>query len=312
MSDVSEESATVSTSESKPASTSATAPVPVTEAGKDLQPVDPPTAAGPGELPLLTGAIVAAIVGILLVVTAAIGAVALLVGVAIAQAALIIAWVFGTRSPGRIGALVLGAAAAIGADVAVSVSPHGQLGALLPVLGLAVPALFAHQLMRGIARNRVVESLANIAVLVAAVVSLVALIQLRHETSGGRVSAAVAGAAAIALVVGYLTDMTFPIARFDPQVPRGFVAVLTGAVAGAAFGFLILRSDIEFQGIRAAFLGFAVGLLVSLLAVGTGFIQLASAPASALVARLRPIYGVLIPICFVSPIGYLLCLAIRS
>ncbi|WP_157749214.1 hypothetical protein [Jatrophihabitans sp. GAS493] len=311
---MSEESAIAPKPATEPGREVATAPGKELETapGKDLEALDPSKPAGPGELPLLTGAIVAAVFGLLLVVTAEIGAVALLVGVALAQAALIVSWVFGTRTPGRIGALIIGSAAAIGADVAVSVSPHGQLGALLPVLGLAVPALFAHQLMRGIARNRVVESLANVAVLVAAVVAIVALIQLRHESSGGSVSAAVAGAAAIALVVGYLTDMTFPIARFDPEVPRGFVAVLTGAVAGAALAFLMLRSLVDFQGGRGAFLGFAVGLLVSLLAVGTGFIQLASAPASELNARLRPVYGVLIPICFVSPIGYLLFLAIRS
>ena len=41
--------------------------------------------------------------------------------------------------------------AAAASDVAVSVWPHGRLGTLLPVFGLAVPAMFVHQLARGAA-----------------------------------------------------------------------------------------------------------------------------------------------------------------
>ena len=46
----------------------------------------------------------------------------------------------------------------------VHLNPHGRFGALLAVAGLAVPLMFVHQLSRGAARVRVVESLSGIAV----------------------------------------------------------------------------------------------------------------------------------------------------
>ena len=281
------------------------------EAGPDETDQDE-TALVPGRISHLPSAGLAAIFGLLLTATAQVSALALLCAIGVVQAILILCWVFASTVPGRWGVIVLAGAAAAGADVAASVSPHGQLGALLPVVGFAVPLMFAHQLMRGLARSRVVESLANIAVLIAAVVSIVALLQLRHEMTGEDVAGAVAAAAGLALVVGHLTDFAFPIARFDPDVSRGLVAVLAGAIAGAAISFLMLHDMIEFQNLRSAFLGFAVGLVASLFAVGTGFIQQSSPPAPARTARLRPVYGVLMPLCFTAPIGFLLCLAIRG
>ena len=118
-----------------------------------------------------SGAVLAILAGVLLSVTAHIGALELLVGVAVAQAALIGSWIFGTALPGRIGALVIAGCAAAGADTVVSVWPHSELGTLLPILGLALPAAFVHQLTRGVVRNRVVESMSDIAVLIIAVQS---------------------------------------------------------------------------------------------------------------------------------------------
>ncbi len=100
--------------------------------------------------------------------------------------------------------------------------PHGRLGTLLAVLGLALPVMFVHQLARGAARVQVVSSLSAVAVLVLAEVSLPALLQLRHEFGagalGGRVVATAVAAVAGALVVGCLVDLVMPAPRFDPAV----------------------------------------------------------------------------------------------
>jgi hypothetical protein len=265
----------------------------------------------------LLGSLVAAlVVAAGLGVAARVGALALLVAVAVAQGLFAVSWVFGTGMPGRRGALVIAALASGGADVAVSVWPHGRLGTLLAVLGLAVPVMFFHQLTRGAARTRIVESLSFVAVPVLAVVALAALVQLRHEfvdqRLGGIVVSAVVGCVGAALIVGYLVDLLVPLPRFDPEVPRGMLALVGAAVVGGAVGYLALRDHAEFAGGRSVFLGAALGAVAGLLAVAAAFVlHEAPLPRGRVGAVLRPVCAALLPLCLLAPGAFLLCLAIR-
>ncbi len=285
-------------------------------------PAAPPPQAPAGPTPRVDAALVGSLVAVLVVagglcVTARVGALALLVAVAVTQAVFAVSWVFGTVVPGRKGALVIAALACGGADATVSVWPHGRLGTLLAVLGLAVPVMFFHQLTRGAARTRIVESLASIAVLVVAVVALPALLQLRHEfvdqRLGGIVVTAVVGCVGAALIVGYLIDLVLPLPRFDPDVPRGMLALVGSAVVGAAVGYLALDKHAEFDGGRSVFLGAALGAVAALLAVAVAF-ALHSAPVgrARLSAVLRPVCAAVLPLCLLAPGAFLLCLAIRT
>jgi hypothetical protein len=260
----------------------------------------------------LGSAVVAALAGAGLTVADRYGAGGLLVGIAVTQGLLVLAWVFGTALPGRIGGIVVGALAAGGADFAVSRWPHGQLGTLLAVLALAVPVMFVHQLSRGVVRARVVESLSDISVMVVAVVAMSALAQLRHETDGSAMVTAVVLAAAGALVVGHLVDMVAPVPRFDPMVPRGLLAVVVGAAVGAAIGYLRLHDTIEFTSNRSVYLGASVGAVVSLFAVGAAYVQRGSPPRGRVRAVARNVSGVLLSLSLLAPVGYLLCLVIRG
>ncbi|MEO9133512.1 MAG: hypothetical protein ABI301_00730 [Jatrophihabitantaceae bacterium] len=260
---------------------------------------------------------IAVLVGIAVVLSARAGATALLVAVAVLQGLLAVAWVFGTRLPGRKGALVIAALTAGGADVAASIWPNGQLGTLLAGLGLAVPAMFVHQLSRGAARVRVVESLGAIGLLVLAETALPALLQLRHEfgANGAHVAAGVVAAATGALVVGFLVDLIAPTPRFDPEVPRGLLGVLASTAVGAALGYLLLKSDrfTDFIGGRGAFIGAAVGALVALFAVGVAFAERnVPIPEAGFARRVRPVLGVVVPLSLLAPVAFLLCLAIRA
>lgn len=266
---------------------------------------------------LVTGLAVAAIAGAILAGCAYAGSLALLVAVAVVQAAFALSWVFGTGMPGRRGALLLGAAAAAAADTTTSVWPHGRLGPLLAVLGLAVPLMFVHQLGRGTARVQIVSSLSAGALLVLAVAALPALLQLRHEfldaDQGGRVVLAVIAAAAGALVVGYLVDMVAPTPRFDPDVPRGLLALVASTLVGGCVGYLLLRHDADFVDGRAAFLGAAMGAVTGLLGIAASFILFTTPePASPRLRLLRPTVAALFPLCVLAPAAFLLCLAIRS
>ena len=265
------------------------------------------------------GIAVALVAGGLLAITARIGATDLLVAIAAVQAIAAFAWVFGTRLPGRKGGLVIAALAAAGADVTVSVWPHSRLGTLLAVVGLAVPVMFVHQLMRGAARVKVVASLGGVALLVIAEVSLPALLQLRHEFGqphGGQVASGVAAAAAGALIVGYLVDLVVPAPRFDPLVPRGLLGVVAAAGLGGSIGYLALQSDryTDLSGGRGAFIGASLGSLVALFAVAASFIEhgVAMPQARGAARRLRPVLGAVMPMCLLAPVAFLLCLAIRA
>jgi hypothetical protein len=262
-------------------------------------------------------AVIAALVGVALAWPARSGALGLLVAIAVAQALFAVAFVLGLRIPGRIGALVIAALTSAAADVAVSVWPHARLGTLLAVFGLAMPVLFVHQLFRGTARVRVVESLGGIAILVLAEVSLPALMQLRHEFIGGNlggdVTFAVIVVAAGALVVGFLVDLVFAAPRFDEDVPRGLFAVVGSAAVGAALGQLTLRSSSEFVNGRGVFVGAALGAVVALFAVATAFVEHESRlPEAGFARRVRPVVGVLLPLSLLAPVAFLLCLAVRA
>jgi hypothetical protein len=274
----------------------------------------PPAAPGFG---LVSSLAVAAVAAAGLAFAARAGAVALLVVVAAVQALLTVAWTYGASLPGRRGGLVIAALAAGGADTAASVWPHGRLGALVAVLGLALPVLFVHELARGAARVHVVASLSAVAALVLSVVALAAFLQLRHEfaggTDGGRVVAAAVGAVGAALIVGYLVDLVAPVPRFDADVPRGLLGVVAAAVVGGAVGALLLRGDAAFGGGRSVFVGAALGALAGLLAIGAAFsLHGLPEPVGAARAQLRPVLAALLPLSVLAPVAFLLCLAIRT
>jgi hypothetical protein len=265
-----------------------------------------------------TGSIgVALIVGAALAWTARTGSTQLLIAVAALQAMVGFALVFGLGLVGRRGALTIAALAAAGSDVAVSVWPHGRLGTQLIVFGLAVPAMFVHQLTRGAARQRIVESLGAVVLVVLTVVSLPALAQLRHEFAvpsvGGKVVFGVVLCAAGGLVVGYLMDMVLAAPRFDEDVPRGLLGVLASLSFGALAGHLTLRHSTDFAAGRGAFVGAALAAVTALLAVAVAFLE-SEAPfaVDGFARRVRPVLGVLVPLCLLAPVAFLLCLAIRT
>jgi hypothetical protein len=257
-----------------------------------------------------------------LAITARVGATALLVAIAAVQALLVLTWVLATRMPGRRGAIIIGALAAAAADIVVSVWPHGQLGTLLAVLGLALPAMIIHQLVRGAARVRVVESLGMSALLVAMVVGLPALLQLRHElptTLAGRTTSGIAAVIAGALAIGFLVDLLAPLPRFDPAVPRGLFAVVASTGLGCSLGYLLLQSEQqrEFAGGRGIFLGASLGAIAALVAVGASFaesnVPFADAAAGGgFGVRSRPLLAVVVPLSLMMPVAFLLALAIRT
>jgi hypothetical protein len=260
----------------------------------------------------LMSAVVALVVGAGLGVAAHRETGLLVLAVAVTQAITIVSWVLASGLSGRIGALVLGALAAAISDIVIVHWPHGQLSPLLAVIGLALPAMFIHQLTRGVVRTHVTESLSDIALLVVSVVGLAALVQLRHEMGGAAMASAVGFTAAGAVAVGHLVDARWPVPRFDATVPRGLAGVVAGTVVAAILGYVRLHDAVEFSPGRSVFLGAGVGAVASLLAVAVAFIRRSTTPPTGAGRHLGFVYAVVIPLGLVAPIGYLLCLAVRS
>jgi hypothetical protein len=235
------------------------------------------------------------------------------VAVAVVQSVLILAWVFGRAASGRIGAVVLGAGAAAGSDIVVT-HAHNEVGALVAVLGLSIVAMFAHQLVRGRRREHVVDSLSHTALLLVAVTALATTLELRHQVDGSALTTAVWLCATAALVAGYLVDWIWSPLRFDPAVSRGLPAVVVSVVAGAVVSVARLRDSVEFTGQRAALLGAALAAVTALFAVGAAYARAQVPPTepTRLMRLLSPLSGPLFVFAFISPLAYLLCLALRG
>jgi hypothetical protein len=259
----------------------------------------------------LLAAVVTVVVAGGLAVLANAGPGQLVLGVAIVQGVLIVAWVFGTDMPGRIGALIIAVLAAVASDAVMSAWPHSQLGPLIGVLGLAVPAMFVHQLARGVVRSRVVESLSAVAVVVVATVALSALIQLRHETDARVASTAIAAAGA-ALAAGLVIDAVVPGLRFEPEVPRGLGGVIASLVVGGIVGFVRLHGTVEFSTGRAVLLGAALGAIVGLLGVGFSYVTHTLQTSSTPGRVFRPVLAAVLPLAVLAPVAYVLALAIQA
>src|SRR6266516_1574077 len=161
----------------------------------------------------LGAAALAAVVCPALVVAAHVSRLGLLAGLGALQALLVLAWVFGTGLPGRIGGLLIGAAVAGGADAVLHLRDRASLSGLLGVLGLTVPALLLHQLSRGVVRVRVTESMSGVAALSAAGASAASYLALARAVEGTRLVSAALAAAGVGLVAGRLIDIALPVPR---------------------------------------------------------------------------------------------------
>jgi hypothetical protein len=245
------------------------------------------------------------------------GTIGVVVAVGALQAVTIVSWVSGSALPGRTGALIMGTLAAGAADAAVTHWHEDGYAPLVGILGVAVPVMFVHQLTRGVVRTRVVESLADITILLVAVTAMAGFILLRYQGNGDKTTLAVAGSVGGALAVSHFADAVLPAPRFDPAVDRGLLAVVLGVLAGGAIGLLVLRQLIDFTGGRGAFVGAAVAAVACLVSVGASFAGSHSTLAgedgpSSLAARLRPVAAVLMTVALCAPAGYVLINALSS
>jgi hypothetical protein len=277
----------------------------------DPAPAPPPAEPAPGarRAPLIAAGVAAAAAGALAV--AALAPAAVTAVVAVLQVLLVAAVVLGTRLPGRYGAAAPLVGAAIAADVALTVWSTSALHPLLGVLALAIPVLFAHQLMRGTGRTALVASLSGLAATAVGVVSLAAWMQLAREDGGTRLGAGAAIAVGAALATALAIDALGLGPRIEPDSPPTVAGLILGALVGAIAGGAVLGSGESMHLVA----GGAVALALAIVAVLLGLAATMTARAAAaggLAPAARPVLLVVPVLAAVGPVAYLLCLAAQG
>jgi len=259
----------------------------------------------PRRPPLLVQGLWPALLAGALAGAAVLGALPLAAVVLVVQVFLVLGVLALLDAPAAGGAFVLGAGAAVAADVVVLVD-QGRVAGLAGVVGLGLVASLLHQLSRK-DRNRVTESLADTLVTLVVAVSAACLVAL-HQTDGGEQVLLVAVAAAgAALLAGRVGDRLAPRPVLALGASRGWPGLVLGLAAGVAAAVLVARAGGEPPLVSAALLGLVAASTVATadLAVDLGAAELRSGWRDARrVAALRPA-AVLLPYALLGPVALL-------
>jgi hypothetical protein len=169
--------------------------------------------------------------GALLVVAAAAGTGPLVGALLLAQAAVLAGWHRGLDVPGGRGGVVVGAAAALSADLLVAAAPDDRpLRALPAVLAAALVASIAHQLLRRDGRVALTASLTATGS-AAVLVTLAAMHLATAQESDGAVLVAVAAVPAAAVAAGEALRTATGAATWVGLVAATAATLATAAVA---------------------------------------------------------------------------------
>lgn len=224
------------------------------------------------------------------------------------QALFVLALTMAMRPPGIRGVAVVGLVTAAAADVAAVVPQQATIAPLGFVAAAGFAAGVVGQLVRREGRIRVTESLAATLVIVVGVIAYATLIVLTRLPIGTQAITICLAAAGLALVVARVVDTVAPWPRLAPQVPRGSLGVVLGAMLGtgaAAYLGSYLRG---FEPTNAALVGLvtAVAAVVADLSVGYAEAgrRLAGEPPTMWVAR--HLQGPLSGFALAAPLAYLM------
>ncbi|MFC7547271.1 hypothetical protein [Plantactinospora sp. GCM10030261] len=173
----------------------------------------------------------------------------------------VLAWTMAMRPP----------ALKLVAGVSLAVAAVADVAAVRPTLAVLAPLGYVAaggfvvavlgQLIRRTDRNRVTESLGATLLIVVGVVAFGTLIVLSRKPGGTQAIFVCLTAAGVALAVARLTDAVLPRPRLAPQVPRGAVGVVFGAMCGTLASAVMGSYLVAFNPTGAA--------LVGLVAAGT-------------------------------------------
>jgi hypothetical protein len=203
--------------------------------GDDAGPAGDTPDAGPARVRRLLSAAIGGF-ALLLTVGLVFGAVTTRISYAVVvfgvQALFVFVWTVAARPPAPRVVAGVGLAAAVAADVAAVLVRPASLAPLAYVTAAAFVVGVIGQLSRPAGRVRVTESLASTLTVSVGVVAFAMLVVLTKHPRGTQSIVACFVAAGLALAVARLTDTVAALPRVAPQVPRGGLGVVLGAMAG--------------------------------------------------------------------------------
>jgi hypothetical protein len=224
------------------------------------------------------------------------------------QVLFVLAFTMALRPPGIRAVAAVGIATAAGADAAAiapqqaTIAPLGYLAAA----GFAVGVV--GQLARREGRIRVTESLGATLVIVVGVIAYATLIVLTRLPIGTQAITVCLTAAGVALIVARLVDTVAPWPRLAPQVPRGSLGVVLGAMLGTAAAAYLGSYIRGFEPGNAALVGVVAAVAAVLADLSVGYAEagrrLAGEPPTMWIAR--HLQGPLAGFALAAPLAYLI------
>jgi hypothetical protein len=222
------------------------------------------------------------------------------------QFLLVVSWTIATRPPGPRVVAAEGLATAAGADLAVALPVHATIAPLGYVTAVALIAAMIGQLARRGSRNKVTESLGATLVMVVGVVALATLIVLSRLELGRESIAACLVAATVAVVLARVSDVIFPYPRTTPQVARGTIGIILGAMGGTVASALVASVLVGMHPSRTVFAGLLTAVAAVLADLGVAYAE-ASREIDGDVGRfwvVRHMQGPLSAFALAAPVAY--------
>ncbi len=224
------------------------------------------------------------------------------------QLLFVLAWTVAARPAGPRVVAGVGLAAAVGADLGAAWLTHPSLAPLGYVTVAAFVVGVVGQLLRGANRSKVTESLGDTLIVVLGVVSFAMLVVLSRHALGTQSIVACLGAAGVAVVIARLTDIVLPSPRTSPQVARGTIGVVLGAMCGTVAAGVAGSLLVGLHPPRAVVAGLVTAVVAVLADLAVSYAdagrELAGEPSSLWIAR--HMQGPLGGFALASPAAYVL------
>ncbi len=224
------------------------------------------------------------------------------------QILFVLSWTVASRPPGPAVVATVGLLCAAGADLAVALPVHATLAPLAYVTVAGVVLGTIGQLLRRGRRESVTESLAATLVMVVGVVAYASLIVLSRNALGAQAIAACIGAAGAGIAIARLFDVVLPFPRTTPQVARGTIGIIAGAMAGTIVSAVLASGLKGLQPSHAVIAGLVTAVAAVLADLGAGYAE-ASREIEGTVSSLwvvRHMQGPLVAFALAAPVAYVM------
>lgn len=224
------------------------------------------------------------------------------------QVLFVFAFTMALRPPGILAVAAVGTTTAAAADIAAVVPQQPTVAPLGYLAAAGFAAGVVGQLVRREGRIRVTETLGATLVIVVGVIAYATLIVLTRLPIGTQAITVCLAAAGVALIVARLVDTVAPWPRLAPQVPRGSLGVVLGAMLGTAAAAYLGSYIRGFEPANAALVGLVTAVAAVLADLSVGYAEagrrLAGEPPTMWIAR--HLQGPLAGFAVAAPLAYLI------